>query len=101
MSRSVGLDVSQKTTAISVEGYLEPGALAPGFRLAGLGHSFERDLKLQSLAASRAVYLGPYDGLFAASTGYVVPEDFELRRALLGGGLDDGFGGEIVRIQTR
>ncbi len=80
---------------LSVEGFLEPQAAAPGFRLAGLGHSFARELRLQPLAARRAVYFGGYDGDFRARAGYVVPEDFAARQALLRDGYS-AFGGEVV-----
>ena len=80
---------------LSVEGYLEPQAAAPGYRLAGLGHSFAEELRLRPLAATRAIYFGGYDGDFRARAGYVVPESFDARRSLLRDGFD-GFVGEIV-----
>ncbi len=80
---------------LSVEGYLEPIATAPDFRIAGLGHSFARDLRLAPLAAERAIYFGRYDGTFRASAGYVVPEVFDARRQVLRDGFED-FPGAIV-----
>ncbi|SFJ39499.1 DUF5666 domain-containing protein [Jannaschia pohangensis] len=74
---------------LSVEGYLEPVAQAPAFRIAGLGHSFARDLRLAPLAADRAIFFGPYTGTFAASSAYVLPESFAARRSLLRDGLPD------------
>ena len=87
--------VSIPLRQLSVEGFLEPVASNPGFRVAGLGHSFARDLELEALAARRAVYFGPYDGSFRAAKGYVVPEAFEARRQLLGAGFGDGFQGPV------
>ncbi|MEL7093055.1 MAG: hypothetical protein AAFN94_15085, partial [Pseudomonadota bacterium] len=51
---------------LSVEGYLEPVADAPGFRIAGLGHSFARNLDLAPYARRRNVFFGRYAGLFVA-----------------------------------
>ena len=82
---------------LSIEGFLEPTAGAPGFRVAGLGHSFAEDVRLSALSSSRALYFGPYDGLFRASAAYVLPERFADRRSLLGQGIDGGFDGQIVR----
>lgn len=90
------LNDAEALRQLSVEGYLEPVPSDPGFRIAGLGHSFSPALRLQPLASHRAIYFGPYDGLFEASAGYVVPEDFPGRRSLLGEGYAQGFGGPVV-----
>jgi len=74
---------------LSVEGYLEPVTRAPAYRIAGLGHSFARDLRLAPLAANRAIYFGPYPGTFAATSAFVLPESFSARRSLLRDGLPD------------
>ena len=68
---------------LSVEGYLEPVSTAPGFRVAGLGHSFDQRLKLASFAARRAVYFGPYTGRFVARRAVLLPEDRAQRIRLL------------------
>ncbi|WP_415922007.1 hypothetical protein [Tateyamaria sp. SN6-1] len=68
---------------LSVEGYLERIDTAPGFRIAGLGHSFARRLDLAPLAGSRAVFFGPYDGLFAARRAVFLPEGVGKRRSVL------------------
>ncbi|ABG30201.1 DUF5666 domain-containing protein [Roseobacter denitrificans] len=83
---------------LSVEGYLEPIDTQPGFRIAGLGHSFARDLSLAAIGARRAVYFGRYDGLFGASKGYVLPEDSAARRAILNRGISDGFEGPVIEV---
>lgn len=83
---------------LSVEGYLEPAATAPGFRVAGLGHSFAPDTALSAIGARRAIYIGPYNGLFSARRGYVVPDLFEARRNQLRTGLGPGFGGPIEQL---
>jgi len=83
---------------LSVEGYLEPVSHAPGFRIAGLGHSFARNVRLGALAQRRAIYFGPYTGLFGAHTGYVVPEDFASRRTLLRDGYGN-FAGAVIRTR--
>ncbi len=68
---------------LSVDGYLEPIAQAPGFRIAGLGHSFARDVRLGAIGGRRAIYFGRYDGLFGASQSYAVPDSFAQRQRLL------------------
>ncbi|MEM6896720.1 MAG: hypothetical protein AAF576_05035 [Pseudomonadota bacterium] len=83
---------------LSVDGYLEPSASQPGFRIAGLGHNFARDIRLGAVGAQRALYFGRYDGLFGAQRGYLVPDAFTERQALLASGLEDGFEGQILRL---
>ncbi|WP_243144950.1 DUF5666 domain-containing protein [Litoreibacter roseus] len=82
---------------LSVEGYLEPVRANPGFRIAGLGHSFAREVKLAPLAAERAIYFGRYTGAFRAAKGYIVPENFGRRREILRNGLGTGYDGPIIR----
>lgn len=85
-------------TQIAAEGFLEPSETAPGFRIAGLGHSFAKDTRLGAIKQRRAVYFGQYDGLFGANRGFVMPQDFAQRRRLLQAGLDDTFAGELLRL---
>lgn len=66
-----------------VEGYLEPTREAPGYRVAGLGHSFARNLQLAPLNDQRVLFSGDYTGLFAASAATVLPEGLQARRRLL------------------
>ena len=68
---------------LSVEGYLEPVATAPGFAVSGLGHSFDPRLALSPFAPHRAVYFGPYNGRFRARRAVVLPDNARLRSALL------------------
>lgn len=68
---------------LSVEGYLDPSPSAPGYRVAGLGHSFERNLKLDTFAGSRVLMNGAYTGRFAASGAVVLPEGFGAQRRVL------------------
>lgn len=68
---------------LSVEGYLEPVETAPGFRVAGLGHSFDQRLQLSSFADSRAVYFGAYTGRFVARRAVLLPEAQGQRASLL------------------
>ncbi len=68
---------------LSIEGYLTPTPRAPGYRIAGLGHSFERNLDLRRYAEARVVFNGGYTGRFAAQTALVLPEDAAQRRRLL------------------
>jgi len=81
---------------LSVEGYLAPTVAAPGFRIAGLGHSFADDLRLAQLAGQRAIFNGPYEGVFAARAGYVVPKDAAARRRLLLDGFDGALGDRAI-----
>ena len=83
---------------LSVEGYLEPTRRAPGYRVSGLGHSFARDLRLDPLATRRALYFGPYDGLFRATSGYPLPESVPARRALLSEGFVPDLAARAVPI---
>lgn len=85
---------------LSVEGFLEPVTTAPGFRIAGLGHSFDEAVQLAPLAARRAIYFGRYDGQFRAGRGYVLPQNFAQRRALLRPGLGEGYAGQIVSTRS-
>lgn len=68
---------------LSIEGYLDPIATAPGYRIAGLGHSLERDLNLRAYAETRALFTGAYTGRFAASSALVLPVGLESRRQVL------------------
>lgn len=68
---------------LSIEGYLEPTDTAPGYRISGLGHSFERNLDLQRYAKARVRFNGNYTGRFAANSAVILPEAAEARRRLL------------------
>lgn len=68
---------------LSIEGYLTPTPRAPGYRIAGLGHSFERNLDLQRYAGARVLFNGAYTGRFAAQSAVILPEAEEQRRPLL------------------
>ncbi|MBY5934714.1 hypothetical protein KUV51_17030 [Tateyamaria omphalii] len=73
----------QTLRQLSVEGYLEQVTSAPGFRLAGLGHSFDQRLQLAGFANERAVYFGPYTGRFVARRAVLLPEAQSARASLL------------------
>ncbi|MEL6464392.1 MAG: hypothetical protein AAFQ58_05425 [Pseudomonadota bacterium] len=87
---------------LSVEGYLEAVETAPGFRVAGLGHSFDQRLQLDSFADTRAIYFGPYTGRFLARRAVVVPDAQSQRAALLrpadGKNSADALAGDRARI---
>ncbi len=68
---------------LSIEGYLTPTQVAPGYRVAGLGHSFERNLRLAEFANSRVLFNGGYTGKFAADSAVVLPDAFAPRRRIL------------------
>lgn len=68
---------------LSVEGYLEPVASAPGFRISGLGHSFDRRLDLRPFTQTRAVYFGRYTGQFVARRAVLLPDSAPQRRSVL------------------
>lgn len=70
---------------LAVEGYLEPARSPIGQRLAGLGHSFDKSVKLAALQQTRAVYFGPYTGDFASARALALPRSQPSRRALLRG----------------
>ncbi len=84
---------------LAVEGYLEPVDADPGFRIAGLGHSFDEQVRLAPLARARALYYGPYDGEFRAERGLVLPQRFDTRRTLLRSRLTDPTAGEVVGLR--
>jgi len=73
-----------------VEGYLVPVDTPPAFRIAGLGHSFDRAARVGPLAGVRAIFVGPYSGTFDVARALPLPEDAAERRRLLGPGLDLG-----------
>lgn len=83
---------------LSVDGYLEASASAPGFRIAGLGHNFARDVRLGAVGGRRAVYFGQYDGLFGANRAFVVPDTYAAHAGALRGGLGDGFRGPVLQL---
>lgn len=75
--------------ALLVEGYLEPADRSPGYRVSGLGHSFDRAARLAPVAGERVLFEGPYRSTFRVETGLVLPEEAGARRRLLardGGG---------------
>ena len=69
--------------SLAIEGYLEPDAGAPGFRISGLGHSFTRNLSLERFGTRRVLFTGGYTGRFSAERGLILPEDPRERRTLL------------------
>lgn len=75
---------------LSVEGYLENIAAAPGYAISGLGHSFDSAAQLAELAERRTLFVGSYDGTFKVDHGLPLPEGIADRRALLIG-IEDGF----------
>ena len=68
---------------LSIEGYLEPSRQAPGFRIAGLGHSFERNLSLAEFQNQRVLFNGAYAGRFDAQRAIVLPDTAVGRRRVL------------------
>ncbi len=58
---------------LSIEGWLEPADDAPGLRVAGLGHSFSRGLRLSGLRGRWLLMQGSYDGLFRVETAQRLP----------------------------
>ena len=69
--------------ALSIEGYLEPLDTAPGFRVSGLGHSFDRNAKLDDIGTRRALFEGGYRTRFEVERGVILPEAADARVALL------------------
>ncbi len=68
---------------LSIEGYLDPSRTAPGFQVAGLGHSFAQDINLSPFQATRTLFEGNYTGRFDANRGLILPEAFDARRSLM------------------
>ncbi len=81
--RFAGLSAPAPLKRLSVEGYLEATAAAPGYTVSGLGHSFDADAKVAPLAGQRALFVGPYDGDFRVAYGLPLPEDVTRRGTLL------------------
>ena len=75
---------------LSVEGYLESTAAAPGYAVSGLGHSFDSAARLAALTDRRVLFVGAYDGTFRVDHGLPLPDAIADRRALLIG-IEDGF----------
>ena len=82
-----------------VEGYLEPDVAPPGYRLSGLGHSFDPGARLEPLAGRRALFVGPYTGSFAVAHGLALPEGLAARRAALPAGA--GIAARSDAVSTR
>lgn len=91
-------EATEQLRQLSVEGYLEPTRFAPGFRVAGLGHSFAPNTSLASIGPRRTLFFGRYDGLFEARRGYLVADQFSARRDQLRDGLGAEFPGQIKRL---
>lgn len=68
---------------LAIEGYLDRTREAPGYRVSGLGHSFERNLLLDDFDAKRLLLTGPYSGLFDAQKATVLPDNFAEQRRVL------------------
>ncbi|WP_299679237.1 DUF5666 domain-containing protein [uncultured Roseobacter sp.] len=68
---------------LSIEGYLTRSPTAPGYRIAGLGHSFERNLDLQKYAEARVLFNGAYTGRFAAESAVILPDNVSARQRVL------------------
>lgn len=68
---------------LSIEGYLEPIRQAPGYRISGLGHSFDRNLQLAPFAEGRVLFSGPYTGAFVAQEAVILPNSAAQRKRLL------------------
>ena len=83
---------------LSVDGYLETERKAPGFRIAGLGHSFASDVQLGQIGQRRAIYFGAYTGRFDARIGVIVPDDFRTRDRVLRDGLDLAGSSSVLRL---
>ena len=84
---------------LSVDGYLDPSKSAPGYEIAGFGHSFDQAASLGAFARERALYTGPYTGDFSVQTGIILPESFSARRGLLEELLRDP--ASVAAISTR
>lgn len=82
---------------LSVEGYLEPIAAAPGYAVSGLGHSFDRAARLAAIAGPRALIEGRYDGDFRAARGLILPEAPGARTRILAARLSGGAPGVSLR----
>ncbi len=91
----------QALRQLAIEGYLEPVTTAPGFRISGLGHSFDRRLALDPFANLRALYFGPYDGRFRAVRAVVLPENPGTRQALLQPGDGVNFAAGLTGAASR
>lgn len=68
---------------LSVDGYLDPISTPPRYQIAGLGHSFDAEANLSAFSNVRALFTGPYVGVFAVQSGIVLPESFRARQALI------------------
>ena len=88
--RFAGLRTPGPLVRLSVEGYLETAERAPGYRISGLGHSFDEEAQVAALASSRALFVGAYDQAFRVEYGLPLPEDVNARGTSLAS-LDSGF----------
>ncbi|MCH2163904.1 MAG: DUF5666 domain-containing protein [Marinovum sp.] len=68
---------------LAIEGYVEPSNDAAGYRIAGLGHSFEPGPDFAQFGDKRVLFEGGYTGRFAVQAALILPSSPDPRRRLL------------------
>ena len=76
-------NAAQSLQALLVEGYLELADQSPGYRISGLGHSFDAAARLGPAVGRRVLFEGAYRGDFRVASGLILPERMSERSELL------------------
>lgn len=82
--RPVGV-FSGRIAALSVEGFLAPNRLDPGYHLAGFGLPMDPASRVPLRPGTRQLFLGRYQDGFRVDAGLALPGDPAARSAALGG----------------
>ena len=82
--RPIGV-FSSRIAALSVEGFLAPNRLDPGFHLAGFGLPLDPGSRITPRAGERQLFLGRYDAGFRVEAGLGLPDEAAARAAALAG----------------
>ena len=82
--RPIGV-FSSRIAALSVEGFLAPNRLDPGFHLAGFGLPLDPGSRITPRAGGRQLFLGRYDAGFRVEAGLGLPDEAAARAAALAG----------------
>lgn len=81
--RPIGV-FSSRIAALSVEGFLAPNRLDPGFHLAGFGLPLDPGSRITPRAGERQLFLGRYDAGFRVEAGLGLPDEAARAAALAG-----------------
>ncbi|MFQ6549824.1 DUF5666 domain-containing protein [Aestuariibius sp. 2305UL40-4] len=75
---------------LAIEGFLRQVPAAPGYRIAGLGHSFDDGAQLAPFAGERTLFTGPYGPEFNVANGLILPQALATRRRVMADAVSGG-----------